>query len=73
MFTKFTIKEMCLQNADYCLNTPAILQSTETPHLPIIDTVQEDDMEVVVDCDNQFEAQQCDTDHVSNHPNHWYS
>jgi hypothetical protein len=30
------------------LNTPAILQSTETPHSPIIDTVEKDDMKIVV-------------------------
>jgi hypothetical protein len=38
------------------LNTPVILQSNETPHSPIIDTVEKDDMEIVVDCDNQVEA-----------------
>lgn len=41
---------------EYCLNTRAILQSTGAPHSPIIDTVGEDDMEVVVHSDNQVEA-----------------
>jgi hypothetical protein len=58
---------------EYCLNTPAILQSTETPHSPIIDTVKENDMKVVVDSDNQVETRYCVTDHVSNYPKHWYS